>query len=145
MFRRSYLMDRYSLVSEKRWSRLMNSSGHQNSFRPFLFDGNLVITGFLVAVMNESFLLRGFLQQVWRTALRTLLLDRFVPGHEIACGIFHAPVESLPTFGAPLAQLAAAARLWTGNADQIGFNVFALWIIAARSKCAVASVFHHEF
>src|SRR4026208_1256736 len=100
----------------------------------FHFHGHLVLTALLVTVANQSFLLRGLLQQVRCAALRTLFRNRLVPHDKVAVGILGTAIEDLPALGTPLRQFTSATGLGTRHTDGFWLDVLALWIVVARRK-----------
>src|SRR5262245_42243965 len=107
-------------------------------------DRDLVVTGFFVAVADESLAFRRFFEQERGSALRTRLFHRFVPKYEIAFGIFQTAVKHLSAFGPALDKLTAATRSWAWNADGFRFDVFALRIIAARNEFTESTFLQHH-
>ena len=69
-----------------------------------------------------------FFDHIGGTALRAFLVDRFVPGCEIALGIVAAAPERFAAPGPALDDVAAAAFLGTLHADRERLGVFAFWI-----------------
>ena len=97
----------------------------------FHFHRDLVIATLLVAVADLSFLFGGLFQEVRRTALGALLWNRLVPNDEVAGWILGAAIKHFTALGTTLDQFPAATRFRTWDANEFGFDIFALWVIAA--------------
>src|ERR1700686_5452353 len=118
----------------RRWSRLR---GHfHRRQRP-------LILALAVGALRHPSGFEPLLDQVARSAIRTLLGDGFAPRHEVAFRIPAAAIEGFATFGAPLHHFALRA-IRTGHADSLLLDEFALRIIAARRELAEAPVLHHQ-
>ena len=110
----------------------------------FGFDGNFVAARFFVAVTDEAFLLRRFLQEIRRVAFRALFGDRLVPDHEVAVRIFKASIEDFAALRSPFGDFPAAAWLRTRHADRLRLNVLALRIVRAGNEFAKAPLAFHQ-
>src|SRR5579862_5690758 len=115
---------------------------HADRFACGLFDRMLVLALVIRTLCDRSGL-QPFFDQVARSALWALLVERLAPGDEVALRIAVAAVERLPALRTALHNLAFRA-VRALHADRLLLDVFAVFVIAARGEFAEAAILDHQ-